>query len=68
MSLEEFLNLEGEDLVVEEQELQEVNVEDLIQQHPRQGIEGEEAAIEDEQVIEIVVPSGSEALRAVELV
>ena len=67
MSLEEFLNPEDENPVVQEQGPQDVDLEDLIQQHTGQVIEGEEAAAEDEQAIEIEVPSGSEALKAVEL-
>jgi len=67
MSLEEFLNPEGEDLAVQEQDLQEVDLEDLIQQHTGQVLEGEEAAAEDEEVVEIVVLSRAEALKAVEL-
>ena len=66
ISLEEFLNPEGENPVVQEGDL-EVDLEDLIQQHTGQVVEGEEAAVEDEQVVEIVVPSSSEALKAVEL-
>ena len=65
VSLEEFLNPEGEDLV--EEPLQDVDIEELIQQHTGQFMEGEEAAVEDEQAVQIVVLSDSEALKAVEL-
>ena len=66
MSLEAFLNPEGED-PPQEHDPQGVDLEDLIQQHTGQVMEGEEAAVEDEPGVEIVVPSSSEALRAVEL-
>lgn len=42
------MNPEGEDLV-QEQDPQEVDLEELIQQHTGQVIEGEEALVEDEQ-------------------
>lgn len=67
MSLEEFLNPEDEDLAEQEQADQQVDLEDLIRQHTGQVIEGEEAAVEDEQGVEMAAPSCSEALRALEL-
>ena len=58
-----FLNPEGENPA---QGDSEVNLDDLIQQHTGQAVGGEEPAAENEQV-EIVVLSSSEALQAVEL-
>jgi len=60
------LNPEGEN-PAQEQDSEGVDLEDIIQQHTRQVTESEEAAVEDEQVVEIVIPSGSEPLQAVEL-